>query len=645
MTVQSPGLLAALLESDLDVSLQMQWAIRLATARKLDLLILQQVESPEEHIVEISLDETPQKGATNTIRQVVSIIQDSPTLHPGPRQSPEAGKEEGDRVPHTTHVSFKQIHFTNLRSLRRLLLHELRTSKVKFFTLSRKKLLDSSDVDLVRESRLFLRYLPCETVLCQGLEEGKAMSRFLVAAGSGPNDKAALQLGLDLTSQENGTLTALHVNPSVGVDSEQVGERRLDRILRKLLGGKHVAVNRRVIVNNHVNNGICQVCEEGNTDLIIVGATQPHIEGIIATKLGNEAPVAIVSSAYPFTNRFKEFLEESIQRFVPQIEREDRVALVDRLQSSAAWNFDFLTLIALSTIMAAIGLIQNSAAVVIGAMLVAPLMTPLLGLGLALVQGNPVLARLSFRSILLGVCVSLLGGFLVGLCTLTFVEPTREMFARGAPGLLDISVAFAAGLAAAYASSRPGLIAALPGVAIAAALVPPIATSGLALSLGDFSLAISALILFIINMVTIVAASMASLWVVGIRNLKKPSRWIEVVGSTVIVSVLILGVYLSLQPQEYELTKELPAGLMETVQESLGTDYQLDNVAVAYDELGVQLRVSVVGKIPASEELGTKVRTAASDQYDRPVRVRLLTSIEMNAGSVKSETSNKGEGK
>ena len=138
---------------------------------------------------------------------------------------------------------------------------------------------------------------------------------------------------------------------------------------------------------------------------------------------------------------------------------------------------------------------------------------------------------------------------------------------------------------------------------------------------------------------------MASLWVVGIRNLKKPSRWIEVVGSTVIVSVLILGVYLSLQPQEYELTKELPAGLMETVQESLGTDYQLDNVAVAYDELGVQLRVSVVGKIPGSEELATKVRTAASDQYDRPVRVRLLTSIEMNAGSVKSETSNQGEGK
>ena len=94
------------------------------------------------------------------------------------------------------------------------------------------------------------------------------------------------------------------------------------------------------------------------------------------------------------------------------------------------------------------------------------------------------------------------------------------MLARGGPGLLDLLVAFAAGIAAAYASSRPSLIATLPGVAIAAALVPPIATSGLALSIGDFNLAIGALLLFAINMVTIILASMLSLSAVGFRNLR-----------------------------------------------------------------------------------------------------------------------------
>jgi len=67
---------------------------------------------------------------------------------------------------------------------------------------------------------------------------------------------------------------------------------------------------------------------------------------------------------------------------------------------------------------------------------------------------------------------------------------------------------------------------------------------------------------------------------------------------------------------------------VEEVRERLGTSYRLDSLAVAYDELGVQLNVRVVGKTPAPEELATAVRTAASDHYDQPVRVRLLTQIE-----------------
>ena len=165
--------------------------------------------------------------------------------------------------------------------------------------------------------------------------------------------------------------------------------------------------------------------------MVMVGASGVQIERSVGTKIPKEITVVTVISASPFTNRFRQFFEEGVQRFVPQIEREDRVALVDRVQSSAAWNFDFISLMVLSTVMAAAGLIQNSAAVVIGAMLVAPLMTPLLGIGLALVQGNPVLALLSLQSVTRGICVSLLGGFLVGLFTLSFDEPTREMLARG----------------------------------------------------------------------------------------------------------------------------------------------------------------------------------------------------------------------
>ena len=488
MSQQSSGTLATLLVPNTDVALQLRWAARLAAARKLDLLLFHREQSTDTRVVEVSLEQLNKGKSQEIVNEVLRVIQDSPELSAGSR---EIGKtdvsEEKNVIPDVVQVRFKIIYFENLVSCRRTLLDQLQDESAELFTQARSQLLDMSDVDLVKERKFFIRYIPCNVVLCSGLKEGQALQRILVATQTGPQGKAVLQLAHDLASLEKGSFTALHVNPDIGGDAERVGERRLDRLFGKVFGPDHQDVSRRVVVDDHVENGIRRVWEEGGHDMVMVGASGVQMERSVGPKIPKGITVVSVINASPFANRFREFIEEGVQRFVPQIERDDRVALVDRVQSSAAWNFDFTSLMVLSTVMAAAGLIQNSAAVVIGGMLVAPLMTPLLGIGMALVQGNPVLARLSLQSVTRGICVSILGGFLVGLCTLSFEEPTREMLARGGPGLLDLCVAFAAGLAAAYASSRPGLIAALPGVAIAAALVPPIATSGLALSIGDFS--------------------------------------------------------------------------------------------------------------------------------------------------------------
>lgn len=632
MELQSQTTLAVLLGPELDVSLQVRWAVRLASAHKLDLLILHRVASADDHVEEIFLDKPQEAETESFIDELRSIVEASTELYAGPRES--AGRDEAEQSEtHDVHVRLKLIHFKSLASLRSAVLAELHDKDVEMFTQARAQITDTSDIDLVRERRLFLRYIPCKVVLCLGLQQDTALSRILVATAPGPNGSAALQLGAQLSVAVNGTLTALHVNPGVGVEAVQVGEQRLERNIKKSLTAEYPAVNRRVVVDDQVPRGIRGVWEEGGHDLIVMGVSGSHIEDSPGTKLGKEAVVVLVSTVSPIGNRFKQFVDEVVQLYVPQIEREDRVALVDRMQSSAAWNFDFAALMVLSTIMAAIGLIQNSAAVVIGAMLVAPLMTPIMGLGLSLVQGNPVLAGLSLRSVVLGLCVSIICGFLVGFATPGLEEPTREMLARGGPGLLDLLVAFAAGIAAAYASSRPSLIAALPGVAIAAALVPPIATSGLALSIGDFYLAFGAMLLFAINMVTIILASMLSLWAVGFRNLRKVSSWTLMGGSVIIVAVLALGLYLSLQHIEYELAEGVPEGLVEAVQENLGSSHRLEHVAVAYDELGLQLNLHVVGTEPVSEELASEVRIMARDHYNYPVRVRLMTLIEIDHGS------------
>ena len=633
MSLYVRGRLVALLGPDVDVTVQMRWAILLARARKLDLKILQRVESKETRVADVPLeDPAPAEGATasQALQQLLAELRD---LRPGARPIPESDAEAGTVEEEVVHVELRLAYFDSIVSLRRVVLEELAKDGVELFTISRKLLVDQSDPELARESRLLRRYIPHEMVLCQGLEQTLSQPRVLVATAPGAHGEAALRLGLDLVKELGGTLSALHVNPDVGTMAEQVGERRLTRDLERSLGAEATAATRRVVVDDQPTRGVRRVWDEGDHDLVVVGAPRVALKGSFGARLGRGVPVVFVSAASPLRSRFLQFVEEGIAKFVPQIEREQRVDLVDSVQSSAAWTFDFLALMVLSTVIAGIGLIQNSAAVVIGAMLVAPLMTPLLGLGMALVQGNPVLARLALRSLGYGIGVALLVGVLLGFGTGGFEEPTREMLGRGGPGLLDIFVAFAGGLAAAYASSRPSLIAALPGVAIAAALVPPIATAGLSLSLGQFQLAIGALLLFGINMVTIILAAMVGLWAVGFRSGKKTSRWTAAGGSAVVVAVILLGVYLSLNPRHLELTETLPTGLIEDIKNALPAGYRIDDVAVAYDELGLQLNVGVLGAKPAPESLAKQIRKVAAAHYRQSVRIRLLTRLEVAVGA------------
>ena len=628
------GTMGIVLGTDQDVTTQFRWAVRLAEARSLDLLILQFVESREGKTVEVPLEDASGQTTTPVARQVMDFIESSPLLRAG-GSGDEDGGDEAEADPKLIVVRLKEIRCEGLRALRQQLLVQIRKNKLKLCTAARADF-NTSDPDLIRERQLFLRYAPCEVVYCYGLDKTMDLSKILVAGATGPHADAGLRLGRDLAAASEEKMIAVRINPSIGPDAERVGARRLDAELRKALGETLPETTRRVVVDDQVHRGLRRAWEEFDQPLVVLGASRHGILGNqpgrgTAAKLakGESRPVVvIIRASSPIRNRFNGFVEGSIERLVPQIDRDNRISLVDRVQSSSNWDFDFFALMVLSTVIAAIGLEQNSAAVVIGAMLVAPLMTPLLGLGLALVQGNPVLAKISLRSVLLGVGVSLMVGFLTGLLTPGFEEPTREMLGRGGPGMLDLFVAFASGLAAAYASSRPGLLAALPGVAIAAALVPPIATSGLALSLGNFHLAIGALLLFVVNMVTIVLATMVSLWVVGLRNIGKTSRWERAAVGIVLLSVVALGVYLSLKSATHPMERRIPDALMVSMQERLGDEYRLDSVAVAYDELGAQLNVRVLGENLAPEGVADDIRRLARDQFDAPVRVRLITEVQ-----------------
>ncbi|MFK7736072.1 MAG: DUF389 domain-containing protein [Pirellulaceae bacterium] len=233
-------------------------------------------------------------------------------------------------------------------------------------------------------------------------------------------------------------------------------------------------------------------------------------------------------------------LPSFVSKYIPQMERDQRRELSLQLEKYTQLDFEFLSLICASTFLAAFGLLQDSAAVIIGAMLVAPLMTPILGAGLSLAHGNRPLYGRSLKTIGLGFLAALGTSCLFGLLV-RFAFPailierqgiiylTNEMWSRTHPTGIDFLVGLVGGSAAAFARTRSHLADALAGAAIAAALVPPIATAGLHISLLGLSigpadgresvvnLIYGPILLFIANMLTIMIGSSFVLWACGIR--------------------------------------------------------------------------------------------------------------------------------
>lgn len=198
----------------------------------------------------------------------------------------------------------------------------------------------------------------------------------------------------------------------------------------------------------------------------------------------------------------------SFQKIIKPLPANERQGIKDDIAQSSSPSFDYFLMVILSCGIATSGLVTNSAAVIIGAMLVAPLMSPIIGLGLASVVGDEKLLRRAGYTLILGALLAILLSFLMTFVNrfLPFVslqELPGEVIARTRPTPIDLIVALSGGLAASYAMTRKNLSAALPGVAIATALMPPLCTIGIGLALARWDIAGGAALLFITNAITI----------------------------------------------------------------------------------------------------------------------------------------------
>ena len=215
-------------------------------------------------------------------------------------------------------------------------------------------------------------------------------------------------------------------------------------------------------------------------------------------------------------------------------------------------SFSFHFMLSLSTIIATLGLLSNSAAVIIGAMIVAPLMGPIIGMAYSTAMGNRKLLRRSsftvFKGILLTIVVSWIVASIIGLDTVD-----TEILSRIKPTLIDFGIAMAAGAAGAFANTRRSISSAIPGVAIAVALVPPLSVVGIGMAQGSGNIALGALLLFLTNLICIIFFGSLVFLFQSYGNIERAKKGLAL--STALM--FLLGIPLTLSMRELIIKKNV----------------------------------------------------------------------------------------
>lgn len=274
----------------------------------------------------------------------------------------------------------------------------------------------------------------------------------------------------------------------------------------------------------------------------------------------------------------------------------------------------FSALLFLATIIATAGIISDSTATVIGAMIVAPLMTPIMAMAAALVMGQMGRAIQSSLLVAAGVASVIAVSWLIGTLYPHIIsfQDNSQITARIAPRLLDLLAALASGAAGAFCMSREDIADSLPGVAIAISLVPPLCVVGISLSYGEMDAALGALLLFVTNMLAILLAGGGVLALLDLSRASTtdlPIRARRNAFIAIIIGVLVVSVPLWLTGHrvvrevraEYT-TRQLAEGWVA------GSDFRVRTVQVVGPK--AYILVSGPGETPPFESLATSVLEA-----------------------------------
>lgn len=309
-----------------------------------------------------------------------------------------------------------------------------------------------------------------------------------------------------------------------------------------------------------------------------------------------------------------------------KIPAEQKKEVYQELITKAEPHIDFFVLVVLSCIIATFGLLANNVAIIIGAMVVAPLMTPILSASLAMLFGEIDFFYKSLFAELQGVGIALAIAILIALVT-PGAALTNEILMRTHPTIVDLILALASGAAGAYAIARRKN-AALPGIAIAVSVLPPLCVAGIGLAFRRFDVFGGGLLLFFANIIAIQIASFGVFWffkIVPSSIYEKEKE--ELMKSLRISIILFLLISIPLAFIMYTtVSQETMSRKIESVLETQASAVKGGElVKFSYQEKAGVLEISAVMRSPEKfdEKMAVQIKNILESTLKKSVDLKL----------------------
>ena len=287
-------------------------------------------------------------------------------------------------------------------------------------------------------------------------------------------------------------------------------------------------------------------------------------------------------------------------------------------------SFDYYVMLFLSAVISTLGLIAGSTAAIIGAMIVAPLMGPIIGMAFAITMGNRRLLKRSGLSVATGALLTIGSAYLI--CTTVGLNTLNpEILARTRPTLIDLVIGLAAGAAGAFAKTRREVADALPGVAIAVALVPPLSVIGIGLAYGNQSVLTGSTLLFLTNLAGIIlSGGLVFIWQ-DYGSMKRARHGL--LTSVIVVSVLGIPLGLSMrrlivEEQTRTLVGSIVRNETKTFEEA---DIRKLRVRSRGKIMQVDLEVAMADSAISKKQI-VLVQKSLEEQLERPVDLKVTVS-------------------